>query len=35
MIDIFYPELWLPKSINITLGLDIEEEIENDDPVNM
>lgn len=34
-LDIFYPELWLPYAIDKSLGLNIEEEIKDDEPINM
>ena len=35
ILDVLYPENWLPDAINETLKVNIEEEIDNDDAVNM
>ena len=35
ILDILYPESWLPHTIKETLGINIEDEIEGDEAVNM
>jgi hypothetical protein len=35
ILDILYPENWLPDAIEETLKVNIEEEIEDDEAVNM
>jgi hypothetical protein len=35
ILDILYPENWLPDAIKETLNVNIEEEIEDDEAVNL
>jgi hypothetical protein len=35
ILDVLYPENWLPDAIKETLKVNIEEEIDDDDAVNM
>ena len=35
ILDVLYPENWLPDAIKETLKVNIEEEIDDDEAVNM
>jgi hypothetical protein len=34
-IDILYPEFWLSDAILFVFGIDLEENLSNDEPVNL
>jgi hypothetical protein len=34
-IDILYPELWLSEAMKSVLGINLEENINNDEPLNL